>query len=341
MTSCVSRSVSECDHDQVVDIRSGRACDDVIFQCGECGRAAVGEEVRSDVHPGGPRSARRQAVGDRAGVCACRRRVHRYRSRAGPTWSLASNSSAALSTSSWFGPPDPKSASPESNVTVDSPPHPTTTERAGKGLAVPVWTSWPCLRPTLPRERASVARLSPNTIGSRPRAHDRSRPSCSQIWCPSTITSVWISTPSSDGEVAEDGHQVALDVVIGRVPEMIGPHHLDRLLAGGRIRNRRVCDEILRATGDVADREVDDGCGGCGQRQPPGLDRRHVLAHRVDFADSGSTRQQAFVELSLRFKTDRRRMACEMSAELPPVIHANTRSRLPALSANASRRSAE
>ena len=246
-----------------------------------------------------------------------------------------SSSSAAAIAASWFGPPSPKAAS-RTSVTVLSPPQPSMhrcrRERSrrrrrcgGRG-----WRA--ACRSGAPRPRGSVE----TTTGLRPARSPRP-PSRRTRSSPVTRTTVWIASGSSSRRLGVAPRRCSRIDGGARVPEAVAVEDRDRVVGSRAVRDARVGDRVDVIAGDVGDREVDQARGRRRRRQATALDRRDVLADRVDLDDPACPTRAA----ARAGRASRRRDPAGgrlASAELPPVKQAITRSRWPRDSAIASRR---
>ena len=130
-----------------------------------------------------------------------------------------------------------------------------------------------------------------------------------------TRTTVWIASGSSSGDSASALRRCSrIDRGVRAqrpLPWRTATASAARELSG----DARVGDRVDVVAGDVGDREVDQARGRRRRRQPAALDRRDVLADRVDLDDPDPRREQELVQAALLVRRDPgRRQARERRA---------------------------
>ena len=178
----------------------------------------------------------------------------------------------------------------------------------------------PCRARTASRDRRSRARgwrAAGRPGAPRPRAWSRSPPGAGRARCassaiasqavaPVTSSSVWISAPCSSGDSAAARLEVLADRRRDAVPEPVAVEDRDRVGGPRAVGDGRVGDRVEVVAGDVGDGQVDQPRR-CGRRgQPAALERRDVLAHRVDLDDADPRREQQLVQVALLRRARRR-----------------------------------
>ena len=114
------------------------------------------------------------------------------------------------------------------------------------------------------------------------------------------------------------GREVLADARREVVPEAAAVKDRDGVVDGRGVLDARVCDRVEHVAGHVGDRQADQARRRDAVGEAAALDRRDVLADRVDFDDRGAGAQEQLVELPLLGLRDPFGGRL-VSAELPPV----------------------
>ena len=98
------------------------------------------------------------------------------------------------------------------------------------------------------------------------------------------------------GRVRGVGGQVVEDAGREVVPKSAAMKDLDRVVDRRSVLDARVRDRVEHVAGDVGDRQADQASRRDAVSETTALDRRDVLADRVDLDDRGAGSEQELVE---------------------------------------------